>query len=122
MAVVTGPVHDERTLWRGFGLGAIAAVVVIAALAALVNLAADDGDTVRGSGVEVTDERQAFHELPLNGVCLAPGEYLMPAGNASMRHAYEAAGVAVQTVDISELIKAGGGIHCMTAFLKRDEL
>jgi hypothetical protein len=58
MAVVTGPVHDKRTLWRGFGLGAIAAVVAIAALAALVNLAADDGDTMRGSGVEVTDQRE----------------------------------------------------------------
>jgi hypothetical protein len=42
MAVVTGPVHDRRTLWRGFGLGAIAAVVAIAAVAALANLAADD--------------------------------------------------------------------------------
>ena len=58
MAVVTGPVHDKRTLWRGFGLGAIAAVVAIAALAALVNLAADDGGTMRGSGVEVTDQRE----------------------------------------------------------------
>lgn len=58
MAVVTGPVHDKRTLWRGFGLGAIAAIVTIAALAALVNLAADDGDTMRGSGVEVTDQRE----------------------------------------------------------------
>ena len=59
MAVVTGPVRDRRTLWRGFGLGAIAAVVTIAALAALVNLAADDdGDTIRGSGVEVTDQRE----------------------------------------------------------------
>jgi class 3 adenylate cyclase len=59
MAVVTGPVHDRRTLWRGFGMGAIAAVVAVAALAALVNQAAnDDGDTVRGSGVEVTDQRE----------------------------------------------------------------
>lgn len=72
--------------------------------------------------IEVTDEREAFHELPLNGVCLAPGEYLMPAGGDTMRRACEEAGVAIRQVDISELIKAGGGIHCMTAFLKRDPL
>jgi N-dimethylarginine dimethylaminohydrolase len=72
--------------------------------------------------IEVRDEREAFHELPLNGVCLAPGAYLMPAGGDSMRRAYEQAGVTCHTVDISELIKAGGGIHCMTAFLKRDAL
>jgi arginine deiminase len=46
----------------------------------------------------------------------------MPAGGIAMRRAYEEAGVEVQTVDISELIKAGGGIHCMTAFLRRDDL
>jgi hypothetical protein len=70
MAVVTGPVHDRRTLWRGFGLGAISAVVAIAALAALANLAADDdGGTVRGSGVEVTDPRELapFAALELAG-------------------------------------------------------
>jgi Putative auto-transporter adhesin, head GIN domain len=70
MAVVTGPVHDRRTLWRGFGLGAIAAVVAIAAVAALANLAADDdGGTVRGSGVEVTDPRELapFAALELAG-------------------------------------------------------
>jgi N-dimethylarginine dimethylaminohydrolase len=72
--------------------------------------------------IEVEDQQEAFHELPLNGVCLAPGEYLMPAGGPSLRRAYEAAGVTCQSVDISELIKAGGGIHCMTAFLKRDPL
>ena len=58
MAVVTGPVHARRTLWRGLGLGAIAAVVAIAAVAALANRTADDDDTVRGSGVEVTATRQ----------------------------------------------------------------
>jgi N-dimethylarginine dimethylaminohydrolase len=72
--------------------------------------------------IEVEDQHEAFHELPLNGVCLAPGEYLMPAGGRSLRRAYEAAGVTCHPVDISELIKAGGGIHCMTAFLKRDAL
>ena len=59
MAVVTGPVRDRRTLWRGFGLGAIAAVVTLAGRAARGTRAADaDGDSIRGSGVEVTDQRE----------------------------------------------------------------
>ena len=51
MAVITGPVHDRRTLWRGFGLGAIAAVVAIAALAALVNLGRTTTATPYGAPV-----------------------------------------------------------------------
>jgi arginine deiminase len=38
-----------------------------------------------------------------------------------MRERYEQAGVECVEVDVSELIKAGGGIHCMSGFLKRDE-
>jgi hypothetical protein len=59
MAVVTGPLHDRRTLWRGFLLGVVAALVGVAALAALVAVAGggDDG-AVHGSGVAVTDQRE----------------------------------------------------------------
>jgi arginine deiminase len=58
----------------------------------------------------------------MNFVALAPGKILMPTGGEKMRCLYEEAGVEVHTVDVSELIKAGGGIHCMTGFLKRDDL
>lgn len=70
--------------------------------------------------VEVEDEREAFEEMALNGVCLAPGHFLMPAGATAMRRAYESAGVRVDAVDVSELIKAGGAIHCLTGVLRRD--
>ena len=72
--------------------------------------------------VEVTDEAEAQACLPLNFVALVPGVVLMPAGGDRLRAAYEAAGVVCHTVDIAELVKAGGGIHCLTGFLKRDEL
>ncbi len=72
--------------------------------------------------IEVEDEVEAQSCLPMNGVALAPGVLLMPAGGNRLRAAYEAAGVVCHTVDVSELIKAGGGIHCMTGFLKRDDL
>ncbi len=76
----------------------------------------------RGVGViEVTDEREAHTSLPMNFVALEPGTILMPAGGDTMRAAYEAAGITCHCVDVDELIKAGGGIHCMTGFLKRDE-
>jgi N-dimethylarginine dimethylaminohydrolase len=72
--------------------------------------------------IEVPDEVEAQNCLPMNFVALAPGKILMPAGGEKIRRLYEEAGVEVHTVDVSELIKAGGGIHCMTGFLKRDDL
>jgi N-dimethylarginine dimethylaminohydrolase len=80
-------------------------------------------DTLRKRGfrfLEVEDEDEAHHCLPLNFVALAPSEILMPAGAVAMRQRYEDAGVRCHTVDVAECIKAGGGIHCMTGFLKRD--
>ena len=80
-------------------------------------------DTLRKRGftfIEVDDEQEAQDCLPMNFVALAPGEILMPAGGTAMRQKYEAAGVRCHVVDIGECIKAGGGIHCMTGFLKRD--
>lgn len=71
--------------------------------------------------IEVEDDVEAQTCLPMNFVALAPRKILMPAGGDSMRAKYESAGVQCHTVEILELIKAGGGIHCMTGFLKRDE-
>jgi N-dimethylarginine dimethylaminohydrolase len=80
--------------------------------------------TLRNRGfrfIEVDDDREAQDCLPMNFVALAPGEILMPAGGSMMLEKYEAAGVQCHIVDIGECIKAGGGIHCMTGFLKRDK-
>ncbi|MBX3069565.1 MAG: hypothetical protein KF883_03555 [Thermomicrobiales bacterium] len=80
-------------------------------------------DTLRRRGfrfVEIPDEAEAQACLPMNFVALEPGRILMPAGGDSARERYEAAGVECHTIEIRELIKAGGGIHCMTGFLKRD--
>lgn len=71
--------------------------------------------------IEVTDEDEAHHKLPTNFVALEPGKVLMPTGSETMKAQYIDAGVECVEVDISELIKAGGGIHCMTGFLKRDK-
>jgi N-dimethylarginine dimethylaminohydrolase len=82
-------------------------------------------DTLRRRGfsfIEVEDEAEAQNRLPMNFVALAPGEILMPAGGERMRARYEEAGVRCHSVDISECINAGGGIHCMTGFLNRDQV
>lgn len=70
--------------------------------------------------IEIPDEAEAQSCLPMNFVALRPGEILMPTGGDLARERYEAAGVTCHTVEVRELIKAGGGIHCMTGFLKRD--
>ena len=71
--------------------------------------------------LEVIDDQEAHEQLPMNFVALEPGRILMPKGGDRMRERYEQAGVECVEVDVSELIKAGGGIHCMTGFLSRDE-
>ncbi|MGH9174349.1 MAG: dimethylarginine dimethylaminohydrolase family protein [Vicinamibacterales bacterium] len=71
--------------------------------------------------LEVIDDVEAHEQLPLNFVALAPGKILMPHGGERMKARYQEAGVECIEVDVSELIKAGGGIHCMSGFLKRDE-
>ena len=81
--------------------------------------------TLRNRGfriLEVCDEVEAQERLPVNFVALRPGEILMPAGGNALRRVFESAGIVCHMVEVSELIKAGGGIHCMTAFLKRDAL
>ncbi len=72
--------------------------------------------------IDVEDGEEAHHRLPMNFVALEPGVVVMPTGGENLQDRYENAGVRCLTVDVSELIKAGGGIHCMTGFLKRDEL
>lgn len=57
----------------------------------------------------------------MNVVALAPGEVLMPSGGDRLRAAYEAAGVVCHEVEVTELIRAGGGLHCLTGVLKRDD-
>lgn len=71
--------------------------------------------------IEVEDEAETQACLPMNGVAVAPGEIVVPAGGMTMLARYAEAGVVCHVVDVGELIKAGGGIHCMTGFLKRDE-
>ena len=66
------------------------------------------------------DEREAVHGMALNFVTLGPRRILMAAGNPVTQAFYEAAGVACQAVVVDELLKAAGGIGCLTGILERE--
>ncbi|BCL84573.1 amidinotransferase [Ktedonobacteria bacterium brp13] len=81
--------------------------------------------TLRDQGfrfIEIEDAESADYYQSLNFVALEPGKILMPRGDRRLRERYEEAGVTCIEVELSELIKGGGGIHCMTAFLKRSDV
>ena len=73
--------------------------------------------------LEVTSEAEVRQGMAINFVALEPGRIVMPKGNnASTVRLMQEAGVDVTQIELDELMKGAGSIHCMTAFLKRDEL
>ncbi len=70
--------------------------------------------------IEVEVEVEAQSCLPLNFVALAPDKILMPTGDERLKACYHEVGIETVEGEGDELIKADGGIHCMTAFLRRE--
>jgi len=60
--------------------------------------------------------------LALNFVALAPGKILMAAGYPETKEYLQSWGIAVIEVEITELRKGWGSLHCMTAILKREPI
>jgi N-dimethylarginine dimethylaminohydrolase len=65
------------------------------------------------------DETEARQGMALNFVTLGPRHVLMPAGCPLTKGAYEAAGISCQELEIGELLKAAGGMGCLTGILSR---
>jgi N-dimethylarginine dimethylaminohydrolase len=61
-------------------------------------------------------------DLALNFIALAPGKILMAAGYPETKEFLQSRGIAVLEVDITELRKGWGSLHCMTAVLKREPI
>lgn len=61
------------------------------------------------------------HGSGMNWVALGPRKIVFPKGNPRTRELLESKDVEVIEVDVSELQKGWGAIHCMSVFLKRDE-
>jgi N-dimethylarginine dimethylaminohydrolase len=70
--------------------------------------------------LDVPDLAEARHGMAMNLVPLAPGLVVMPAGNPTTRAALEAAGVTCLEVEVGELMKGAGSIHCMTGVIHRE--
>ncbi|MCI8608710.1 MAG: amidinotransferase [Firmicutes bacterium] len=69
--------------------------------------------------IEAPSRTEVRDGFGCNFVALEPGLIVMPEGNPRCQEALEKAGIKVLTVDISEIIKGRGALHCITAFLKR---
>ena len=66
------------------------------------------------------DEEEAVRGMALNFVTLGPRRILMAAGNPITQAFYQDAGIVCQTVEVDELLKAAGGIGCLTGVLERE--
>ena len=69
--------------------------------------------------VEAPSATEVRESFGCNFVALEPGVILMPEGNPRCQEVLEKNGIKVLTVDISEIMKGRGALHCITAFLKR---
>jgi arginine deiminase len=67
----------------------------------------------------IPDEKEATQSSALNFVTLGPREILMASGNPNTQKYLEQYGVICHKVNVSELLKAAGGIGCLTGVLER---
>ena len=75
---------------------------------------------LRDNGFRILEVPSEDRFSPANGVALGPRHLVMPAGNPLTQKLLEEAGCEIDTVDVKEIQKSGGAIHCLTGFLKRD--
>lgn len=66
------------------------------------------------------DQAEVVDGAALNFVTLGPRSVLMAAGNPISESFLRSVGVQCQTVEVDELIKAAGGIGCLTGILQRE--
>jgi len=80
-------------------------------------------EALRDRGYQVLflpDVEEAVQGFALNFVTLAPRRILMAAGNPITQAFYEDAGITCHPVQVDELLKAAGGIGCLTGILERE--
>ena len=69
--------------------------------------------------LEVPSRTEVRETFCCNFVAIEPGLIVMPEGNPRAQALLEENGIKVITVNVSEIIKGRGALHCITAFLKR---
>ncbi|MEW6522899.1 MAG: arginine deiminase family protein [Bacillota bacterium] len=70
--------------------------------------------------LEVANIRELRTSMVINFVALAPDVIVVAEGAPETTGMYRQAGIEVIQVDVSELMKGWGSVHCLTTFLKRD--
>lgn len=78
-------------------------------------------DTLRDLGIETVPIDHRDGTLALNCLTLQPGHIVMDAGCPFTADRLRATGVRIETTPWTELAKHGGGIHCATLPLIRDQ-
>lgn len=79
-------------------------------------------DALKKKGIKLLEcpsRNEAKETLAINYVALEPGLVVMPAGNPRSQELLENNGIRVIAVEIDEILKGFGAMHCCTAFLKR---
>lgn len=71
--------------------------------------------------IEAPSIQEAKYQSAMNLVGLEPGRVLMASGNPITKKELERHGIEVVEIDVSELRKGLGSVHCMTGALARDE-
>jgi arginine deiminase len=75
----------------------------------------------RGYDVEyLPDLAEAAKGAPLNFVVIEPMKVLMPGSNPITREFYEDLGIGCLEVEIPEILKAAGGVACLTGVIERE--
>lgn len=69
--------------------------------------------------VPFASDEEVVARRSLNFVTLRPGRVMMPAGCPKTREALEGHGIVCVEADVSEYVKAAGGIGCLTGVLRR---
>ncbi len=70
--------------------------------------------------IEAPSRNEAKETMGINFVAIRPNLVVQPAGNPRCREELEKNGVKVIAINVDELLKGWGGIHCATAFLRRE--
>lgn len=69
--------------------------------------------------IDAPDQNEARFSLGMNVVALRPGLVIQAEGNPMTKAALEKNGVEVISIDLSEILKGWGSVHCCSATLAR---
>jgi N-dimethylarginine dimethylaminohydrolase len=70
--------------------------------------------------IDLPDGSEAQTGMAINIVPLEPGRVLLQKNNPRTKQLLNNSGVECDEIDVSELMKGGGSVHCMTGVLKRE--